>query len=117
MAEDWQAIAAEIKEAIVSVGFSVTLEIPAQRIGPASDPVYETATEIMIKAIDSNITKRDQSGTLVGQSVRVLTVDALTFVPTKNCRVNVRGTWHEIEQVIPLAPGGIDLLFDIELKS
>ena len=49
-------------------------------------------------------------------SARVLTM-AATVTPVKGWRVQVRGVYHRIASVMPLAPGGVDLLFDVELEA
>ena len=62
------------------------------------------------------ITRRDASGMVTGTR-RVLTIKGNGTVPVKGWRVEVRGATHRIAAVMPLAPGGVDLLFDLELEQ
>lgn len=115
MAENWAAVAAEITEAIASVGFAATLEQAGTATGPEYDPTIGAATLIPVTVIDDQIRRRDAGGT-VTETVRVLTMSA-AVVPVKGWRVQVRGQWLRIREVMPLAPGGVDLLFDVEVEA
>lgn len=115
MAENWSAIAAEIDAAIASVGFTATLEQPGTATGPEYDPTIGAATLLPVTVIDDAIRRRDAGGT-VTETVRVLTMSA-AVTPMKGWRVQVRGQWLRIVQVMPLAPGGVDLLYDVEVEA
>lgn len=114
MAENWSAIAAEIAEAIASVGFAATISQPGAETGPDYDPT-STTTETPITVIDDQIRRRDAGGA-VTETVRVLTMSA-AVVPVKGQIVTVRGEELRIGKVMPLAPGGVDLLFDCEVEA
>lgn len=114
MSEDWAAVQAEVADAIASVGFSAKLERQCETDGPEGGDEYATVGTITV--IDDMIRRRDAGGMVTG-TVRVLTVKGNGTVPQKGWRVKVRGTWHRIAQVMPLAPGGVDLLFDMELEG
>lgn len=116
MSEDWAAVAADVATALAEVGFTATLEEPGENAGPEYDPIAGAATEHSITVVDDETVRRDATGTITG-STRVLTVAAGTVTPMKGWRVQVRGTWHRIAQVRPLAPGGVDLLFDLYLEG
>jgi hypothetical protein len=115
VAEDWNAIAAEVEEAIASVGFAATLIRRVANPGPEWKPPSYTTTEYSVIVIDDNIQTRNADGTLTGESRRVLTMAALGTTPQKDDRVVVRGTVHVVLNVMPTAPGGVDLLFDVEI--
>jgi len=115
MSENWTAIAAEIADAIASAGFTATLEEPGAATGPDYDPTFAAPTLRTVTVIDDQIRRRDAGGT-VTETVRVLTMSA-TVVPVKGWRVQVRGQWLRIREVMPLAPGGVDLLFDCEVEA
>jgi hypothetical protein len=80
-----------------------------------------------IIAVDLNERLRDANGTLVGTTQRKLLVSTATGItPTKGDRVSVGITaavatddseWHEISEVRPLAPGGLTLLWEVDLNS
>lgn len=115
MAEDWAGIATEIAAAIASVGFTATLEQPGTQTGPEYDPTFGTATTYSVTVIDDQIKRADAEG-LVTARTRMLTL-AATVAPVKGWRIQVRGEWHRIAEVFPLAPGGVDLLFDVALEG
>ena len=114
MAEDWAKVATEIADAIASVGFEATLETQCDDGGPEGGAEFAQVAPITV--IDDMIKRRDAGGMVTG-SVRVLTIKGNGTVPVKGWRVQVRGQWHRIAQVWPLAPGGVDLLFDLELEG
>lgn len=115
MAENWAAVAAEVADALAEVGFAAVLEQPGTETGPDYGPTPGAVTNHAITVIDDQIRRRDGTGT-VTETVRVLTM-AATVTPVKGWRVQVRGAFHRIAQVMPLAPGGVDLLFDVELEA
>lgn len=113
MAENWAVIQAEIADAIASVGFTAYLEQRVETSGSEGD-TFRLIGEITV--IDDQITQRDAGGMVTGAR-RVLTMKGNGVVPEKGWRVEVRGQVHRIAQVMPLAPGGVDLLFDLELEA
>jgi hypothetical protein len=113
MSENWSAIAAEIADAIGSVGFTAILEERLETDGPEGD-TYRRVEDITV--IDDQIDMRDAGGMITGRK-RVLTIKGNGSVPKKGWRVEVRGEVHRIAAVRPLAPGGVDLLFDLELEG
>jgi hypothetical protein len=113
MSENWSAIAAEVADAIASVGFTATLEQKIETTGSEGD-TYRAFADIIV--IDDRIAKRDAGGMVTGRT-RMLTVKGNGVVPEKGWRVQVRGETHRIAAVHPLAPGGVDLLFDLELEG
>ena len=113
-------VAAALREAGEAVGAGpliVTLEKPGATTGPEWAPVAGTPTTHELVAIDQNIRHRDETGTLIGTSSRVLMVEAAGVVPAKADRVQVRGVWHEIVDVMPEATGGVDLFYSLTLST
>jgi len=113
-------VAAALREAGEAVGAGpliVTLEKPGATTGPEWAPVAGTPTTHELVAIDQNIRHRDETGTLIGTSSRVLMVEAAGVVPAKADRVHVRGVWHEIVDVMPEATGGVDLFYSLTLAT
>lgn len=130
--EDWRAIAAEVDEAIRSIGdvsqpdgYPVTLRIPGEITGPPYDPVEAPPTYKILHCVEGYQEIRDQSGTLIGQTKHTLTVTAKAdAVPLKSYRVALGITaeeasegsqWVEIAEVRPLAPAGVPVLYDLDL--
>lgn len=90
-----------------------------------TDPLG-AATMYDVTAMDGNYRVRDASGTLIGQTVRTLTIAATGAAPAKNDRIAVgvakadvdaNTIWHEIAEVRPLQPGGVVLLFEVDLRG
>ena len=144
MSEDWSAIAAEVEAAIASVGdVSQPDGFPAalRRVSSVSgaeawDPPVETITYLTIRVVDDNRRLRDLNGTLIGQTVRTLMVGAsVPPLKTDTVAVGVTGSqaeaaaeaateeapdttlYHAIQEVRPLAPAGVVLLYEIELAA
>lgn len=106
------------------------LEKPASGGSEPSTP-WDTATPSAptmhdVTAMDGNYRVRDASGTLIGQTMRTLTVAATGAVPAKNDRIAVgvakayvdgNTVWHEISEVRPLQPGGVALMYKVDLRS
>lgn len=117
MAEDWSSIATEIAGEIADIGFDVVIEQPSDtNIGTEADPEYGPAIEHSVKAIERMLRKKDAEG-VVTETVRSLMVPTGTVVPQKGYRIQVRGKWHRIQECYTLAPGGVDLMYRIELVS
>ena len=114
---NYTRIKARASALISRFGFAATLEKPGTNIGQDYDPVYGAATTSTITVVDESIRTSDPTGQLTGVTRRVLTVSTDGLVPTKGDRVQVRSAWHEIDAVRPLAPGGVDLLFEVELVT
>lgn len=121
MSEDWAAIATEVGEAIASVGFAATITRPGaggpaspQQVGSVPKPSPETFT---VTVIDDGIKDRYAPGGLVTRRARVLTISATGAVPQEKDVITVRGVDHVIQEIIRLAPGGVDLLYEVELAA
>lgn len=139
MSEDWSAIAAEVEQAIRSIGdvsapdgYPATLRkppsgAPAQPWGaPTGSPTYHT-----VRVMVAERELRDINGTLIGQTKRTITISgAAGVVPSDDDRIaegitaeqataagDAAVAWQEIAEVRPLAPGGVVVLYEIDLVS
>jgi hypothetical protein len=123
MAEDWAAVAAEVEGALAEVGFAATITRASAAASEPQNPWDAPAspanapTVYSVIVVDDGIKDRYAPGGLVTRRVRVLTVAATGVVPVKSDIITVRGQDHVIQQVMPLAPGGVDLLFEVELAA
>ncbi|WP_416355552.1 hypothetical protein ACLNGM_15040 [Aureimonas phyllosphaerae] len=128
--EDWNAIAAEVADALRSVadvsqpgGFPVVLRKQTSVGGDPWNPAFTNATDFPLHAIETVREVRDASGTLIGQSVRTLTVTAIPdVVPASGDTIAIGAAvpdtnteWVQIAEVRPLAPAGIAVLYEIDL--
>lgn len=98
-------------------GFPITLRKPGATTGPEWAPVAGSPVDYTLTCLDQRIVHRDMSGTLIGTSSRVLMVEAVGVVPAKADRVLVRGQWHEVIDVQPQSPGGVDLYYDLVIGT
>lgn len=117
MAENWAATAADVVEAIASVGFDVT--ILRKTSGPVTpwDAAATVTSSLTCKAIDGDTRRVRIDGTSEIRSVRVLLVAPGAAVPVQGDKVSVRGVTHDVGPVEVVAPGGVDLLHIVELAS
>lgn len=117
------SIAAEVAAAIRAVGaevgagtFEATIIRAGTPTGPAYDPTPGLPVEYQVAVIDSNINVRDEAGTLVGETRRMLTIEAGVVVPLKGDIVTVRGVNYTIADLQTVAPLGVDLLYKATLE-
>lgn len=97
-------------------GKTAVLEKPGEPSGPAWDPVPGEPTQHEITVLEFNERVRDRSGTLIGQSVTTLYVSTSAGVaPEKADRVQVDGSWYEIDEARRLAPGPTVLMWEVDL--
>ncbi|MDZ7904605.1 MAG: hypothetical protein U5N55_01565 [Cypionkella sp.] len=117
MPENWNAIASEVAAAIGDVGFAVTLR--KRTSGPATpwDATGVTITDSELAVVDDRYRVFDAAGNLLQRSIRTLIVAAGDAIPARADQVQVRGEWFEIAEVRPLAPGGVDLLYEVDLAA
>jgi hypothetical protein len=134
VAEDWNAIAAAVDEALRSVadigqpdGFPATLCIPASGQGenpwdpPGGEPTYAT-----IYVIQDTREVRDVNGTTVGQTIRTLTCSAMGTEPHDDYSIAIgiaeadvtdATVFEDIMAVRPFAPAGVAVLYEIDLSA
>lgn len=132
MAEDWNAIAEEVAEAIRSVsdtsqpgGYPAVLRRAGPVTGDEWNPTPSAPTYLTIHVIEDSREMRDANGTLIGQTVRTLTTTAVPgIVPSDDDTIAVGVSdgasateWLEIAAVRPLAPAGVAVLYEIDLVS
>lgn len=88
---------------------------------PADDPGLHE-----LVAVDEYQQIRDAAGTLTGEQIRKLTVNATGAVPEKADRIAIGVAkadvaadtlFEEIKMVRPVAPGGVALMFELELAA
>lgn len=117
MSEDWGGIATEVADSLNDIGFDVTIEQPVTGSGGTlADPVPGTPVSHVAKAIEKMIRRRDSEGAVL-QVIRALIIGTDVVTPDKGWLATVRGKKHRINEVRPLAPGGVDLLYVLELEG
>jgi hypothetical protein len=117
MAENWVAIASDVIAAIAGVGFDVIVN--RKTSGPVTpwDATATVTAALTCKAIDGKPRRIRIDGTSEIRSARVLLVAPGPVVPAQGDKVTVRGILHDVSAVEAVAPGGVDLLYKVELAS
>jgi hypothetical protein len=139
MAEDWSSVAAEVEDALRSIGdtsqpdgYPATIR-KAGAGAPANpwDPPAGTPTYHHVIVLVSDKELRDVNGTLIGQTKRTITISgAAGVVPSDDDTIILgqalvyvdEGTdaglaWQEIMAVRPLSPAGVAVLYELDLAS
>ncbi|NBW14209.1 MAG: hypothetical protein EBR82_40040 [Caulobacteraceae bacterium] len=117
MAEDWAAVVSDVADALASAGFAATLH--SKQSGPDT-PWSSTAlafTDYPVNVLDTGIRQTYGPDGLLLRRYRTLMMGADTVAPKISDRVTVRGTLHEVQAVYPIAPGGADLFFRVEINA
>jgi hypothetical protein len=134
LGEDWNAIAAEVDEALKSVadltqpaGYPATLQIPPNGVPsnpwdpPSGLPSYST-----VYVVEGVREIRDAAGMTVIEVRRTLMVSATGAVPAKGQQIAVgvaadgvgpSTVWNEIAEVRPVSPVGIAVLYEVDLVA
>ncbi|WP_306150742.1 hypothetical protein [Roseovarius sp. MMSF_3281] len=131
MAFDYTKSRATAERLIARFGQHATLR-KITNSGPEWAPT-QTEADTTITAVDLNEQVRDNSGTLVGQTRRTLYVSTSAGIaPAKGDKVFVgldkdavaalteqeqSEAIHEIDEAWPLAPGGVDVFWEVDLVT
>lgn len=84
---------------------------------PWDAPVDIAGDVFSVTILDDGIKNRYDGGSLIVRQVRVLTIGATGVVPAMSDLITVRGVEHRVTAVMPLAPGGTDLLYEVEIAA
>jgi hypothetical protein len=117
-------IAAGLAEAGIATGtgplivtFTRAATGEAEAVNPWDIPT-ETPPELFTAiAVDTGVRDRYVAATGITLRSRVLLVEASGFVPLKSDSVTVRGAVHEILEIEPVAPGGVDLMYRVHIEA
>ena len=139
MAEDWNAVAAEVEDALRSIGdvsqpegYPATIRKPAGGApaspweAPSGVPTYH---QVIVLVSDKELL--DVNGTLIGQTKRTITISgAAGVVPSDDDKIildqaldyvdeatDTGLAWEEIMAVRPLAPAGVAVLYELDLGA
>lgn len=137
--EDWASIAAEVEQAIRSIGdVSAPDGYPATLRKPPSgapvqpwDPPTGSPTYYTVRVMVADRELRDINGTLIGQTKRTITISgAAGVVPSDDDQIAEGITaeqataagddavaWQEIAEVRPLSPAGVAVLYECDIQS
>ena len=113
-------IAAALDEASTAVGksgFLVVFIRPGEKTGPEWAPVFGPPTEHPVRAIQGTYTAREIDGTLIQANDLKLTVEAGGFVPDVADKARINGKDWFIVRVDPVAPGGVALMYKVQVRK
>lgn len=118
MAEDWNAIRSEIAGALGEVGFAAQIRRTTFAAGPnAWTPGTPTTADTPVKVISGAFEFGQIDGTLIRSTDRKITVEAGQIAPTPDDKLLIGGVEHEIIAVMPLDPGGVALLYELQVRA
>ncbi|MCE7028471.1 hypothetical protein [Jiella avicenniae] len=138
--EDWAAIAAEVESALVEIadvsqpaGYPVTIR--RVTAGNPYDPDDDgTKTYHAFHCVQETRQFRDASGSLVGESITTLLLNATGDITPSEADTILPGTkkadiealpdaaadalgWQEIGDVREVSPAGVPVLFEVDLAN
>lgn len=116
MAEDWQAIAAEVAEALGDVGHTATLLRPTFT-GPDHDRQPGPDLPIPVRLLGDTLALGLVNGTSIRASDRREMMAAEGTTPTPADRLRIGTTSYAIIRAEPFAPGGEAVYFDLILRA
>lgn len=116
MSENWPAIAAEVAAALADVGFTTTLTRPGPTTGPEWAPVPGTPQTFTVTLMQDTITLGMIDGSVVRAGDKLVMMAANGVVPTTADTITL-GSVMQVIRVEPFAPGGVDLFYEVLLRT
>ena len=114
-------VAAAIRDAGAEVGEGVELTMFLTRAPEAGANPWEastaTPTVYNLPCIDMGFRQRIDGATLIRRRAHILMVPALGLVPLTTDKINLRDTDYNILAVDIVAPGGVDLYYEVEIDG
>lgn len=119
MAENWQAVAAEVAAALGDVGHSATLLRPRGRDpeSPEWEPVMLPPAELPVRLLGDTLALGLINGGTILATDRREMMAAEDTTPTPADRLLIGATEYAIVRAEPFAPGGVPLFFDLILRA
>ena len=131
MAEDWSAVAAEVAEGIVEAGTSASIIRAGVTTGPDYDPVIGPPITAACKVVYDEWKKSEIDGTLIRRGDRKVLMASSGFAIAADKDGNFlnepstgdtfkdgeTGKPYTIVNVSPLAPAGIVVMWELQLRA
>ena len=114
---DYASVRALADELIEEFGQAATLTRPTDGGGDPWNPTLgATGTyEVSIVPLDASFFDRPGSLIEAGRDTVLVSAEGLAVVPSRSDRLTYRGGSHEITDVRPLDPGGVAVLFELDV--
>jgi hypothetical protein len=112
---DYASAQATATELIRFFGQNLTLR---QRVSDGAATPSFSETDTVVRAVDLNVMQRFGAENQNRKARRTLYISTSAgVVPGEGDRVQIGSEWHTIEEVRPLNPGGIDLMYEADLED
>jgi len=118
------AIALEVNAALAEVARDVgDGEFLAYLIRPAAQPdnpwdtPEDDSTTYNLNVLDMGMRLRHDAATLIQRRAHIIMVPAVGLIPLTSDRINLRDREYAILAVETVAPGGVDLYYEIEIDG
>ena len=117
MTFDYANARATAARLIRNFGAEATLFRRAFPAGDAWNPrAVANDAQWQVRAVDLGIKERLRAGTLTRSLMRVLYVEAGQVRPEQGDRITVGGVTHQIAEVMPLSPAGVDVMYEVQVE-
>lgn len=117
MSYDYSGVRSTAERLIAKFGQPATLITMTATGGDPWNPVTsESETPVTVAVFDFK--NSDVDGTLIQQNDKrvYLSTNGLSAVPETGNKLEVGGVRHEIISVSPLAPGGVDVRYELQVR-
>lgn len=116
MAEDWDAVAAEVAEALGDVGHTATMIRPTWT-GPDYDRQPGPDQRIPVRLLGDTLALGLVNGTTIQAGDRREMMAAEGVTPTPGDRLEIGTDSYAVIRCEPFAPGGVPLFYDLVLRG
>lgn len=117
--EDWNAVAAEVAEALLEVGGTVVIRRKVLT-GPADNRVV-VATDYSVTLVQMAIDYTNVSGTLIkiGDKSGMINAAGLAIIPTTADKLVIGGLEHALVSVQPIQPDptGVSVVYNVIYRA
>ena len=115
---DWAAAAADVADGIAEAGFAAAIVRKGAPTGPEYNPTPGTPAEHACTVVQSSYRQHERDGTLIqAHDLKFLvSTDGLDIVPTPEDELKVGGETYQIIDVAPLAPGGVTIMYTMQVR-
>lgn len=117
-------IAAEVRAALIEAATATgagqlvgTVIRRGALIGPAYNPTYAADTLHSCVVIVRGYTAREREGTSIAATDLRVLASVLDINPTAADRLQVAGVTYEIVDAMPLQPGGVVLMWTLQVRE
>lgn len=114
---DYSRSAATAERLVARFGLLATLIKRPDAAGDLWNPrPIDDDMEVQVRAVDLGIKERLVAGTLTKRNMRVLLVAGTSEAPELGDRIIIGHVRHEVAGIERIAPGGVDVLYEVEVE-